>query len=168
MKICIFTRKNKIILFFTIVTLLFACKDNKFIVENDYNELVIYLNKSRDDIINCGISKPVMFIYLREDNFIELHKIFNSNRLDYFIAIIESNETEKIKYYDKHFKHWSIFFKYDQQLAFIDCIDTFDYFLFDRIDKKYPNLKFPINYIKEYKMTYHQFNNRKYIQNKEY
>ncbi|MDR2941758.1 MAG: hypothetical protein LBV17_04105 [Treponema sp.] len=157
-----FAAKNKIIMFIIICIGLFSCKDNKNnSIDNDYTELIKYLNENREEIIKIGLGKPVYYINLKEDNFIEIHKKFNSNRLDYFIAILENNETAKKEYYEIHYNHYGYFFKYEQDWAFYAGIDTFDYVLFDRIGKKYPGIKIPIDFIKEYKMNYRQMINQK-------
>ena len=164
------------LLFLIIICInLFSCKNNdknnsidNNDTENNYTELIEYLNNEREKIIGVGISKAVHFINLSEDNFIETHKQFNSDRLDYFMAILEENETAKKEYYEKHYQHWSVFFKYDIVSPFYYSIDVFDYFLFDRIGKKYPGIKIPVDFVKEYKMNYHQMSNQKYIKDIQY
>jgi hypothetical protein len=164
------------LLFLIIICInLFSCKNNDKTnsidnndTDNNYTELIEYLNNEREKIINSGLSKAVFFINLSEDNFIEAHKQFNSDRLDYFIAILEENETAKKEYYEKHHQHWWIYFKYDKALSFYDSIDSFDYFLFDRIGKKYPGIKVPVDFVKEYKMNYRLMINQDNIKDIQY
>ncbi|MDR2718233.1 MAG: hypothetical protein LBB89_09245 [Treponema sp.] len=165
----LFAAKNKIILFIICIGL-FSCGNNNKDkpIDDDYTELIKYLNENREEIIKIGLSKPVFYINLKEDNFIETHKKFNSNRLNYFIAILEKNETAKKEYYEIHRDHERIFDQYELNWAFYDCFNSFDYILFDRIGKKYTGIKIPVDFIKEYKMNYRQMTNQEYIKDRQY
>jgi hypothetical protein len=145
-----------LISFFLFCSNLFSCnsRDKNIIIEDKYDELFKYLEENREDIIKIGISKRVYYISLKEDNFIEKHKQFNNNRLNYFLAILVKNENVKREYYDIHGKHLMVFFNNDLQTAFYECIDDFDYYLFNMIVKKYPDMEIPLDFIKEYKMDY--------------
>jgi hypothetical protein len=136
--------------------------------ENEYAPVINYINEHRENILDSIVSKPILAIDLKEPRFKEEHKQFMSDRIDYFIAILNENETEKTAYYEKHREHQWLLVEKDKNFRFDDAIRTLDYNLLDRIQKKFNDPHIPVSYFKEYQMNYRYMINQKHWKDSTY
>jgi hypothetical protein len=126
-------------------------------MELSYNALIEYLKISRKEICEKNYHKGIEALYLLDEQ-----KEFYNSRLDYFIAIISEDEISKEQYYNRHFEYSQKFTQESIDL-FYSSKDIFDYYLFDKIERKFDGIKFPIRYLKEYHMDYRMMINQKNI-----
>ena len=121
--------------------------------QDDYNDIIVFLEKNRNDICNTNSGKGIYAIKLNKEE-IE----FYNHRLTYFINILKEDEINKKKYFEEHeyfmdkFRDDSL--QFNDEGVFYWSIDIFDYRLFTLIEKNFNNIKFQVKYIKDYKMNY--------------
>jgi hypothetical protein len=150
---------NKTIFFCFILILILnilSCikENNEAISQNNYDDIINFLNINRDDICGKNYYKGIMALYL-----IDEQKEFYKNRLTYFINILKEDEINKKQYYNEHY-NYMILFPIESIDYFYRSISIFDYWLFDLIEKNFENKYFPINYYKEYFMDYRMMINQ--------
>jgi hypothetical protein len=143
------------LLLFLLINITSCFKENKETEnQDDYNDIIVFLEENRDYICKTVSTKEIMALHLRDEE-VE----FYNHRLTYFINILKEDETNKRKYFEEH-EYFRNKFRDDslqdkkEIWAFYWSIDIFDYRLFDFLEKNFVNVKFPVNYIKDYKMNY--------------
>jgi hypothetical protein len=119
--------------------------------QNNYDDIIIFLEENRDNICKIGSGKGIMALHLEKEE-----EEFYNNRLTYFINILKEDEVNKRKY----FKEYEIFrnnlrddsFNINNQLYW--SIELFDYRLYNFIEKNFNNIKLPVKYIKDFNLNY--------------
>ncbi|MDR2515953.1 MAG: hypothetical protein LBC88_01070 [Spirochaetaceae bacterium] len=151
------TKASKTILFsfFLLFTILSCVKNNnETIIENNYDDIINFLNKNKDEISSKNHFKGIEALYLLNDQ----RDFFNS-RIDYLIAILKEDKIGKEIYYENHLNYIDKF-SYESRDLFYSSKEIFDSYLFDLIGNEFGDIKLPLNYIKEYLINHYKIYNR--------
>ena len=143
-----------LIMFFLLIMLSCVKENNEVISQNNYDDIINFLEKNRDDMCGKNYYKSIIALNLTVEQ-----KEFYNNRLTYFINILKEDNINKKQYYNEHYK-FMMLFPIEQIGFFYNSIDIFDYWLFDLIENNFEKKYFPINYFKEYFMDYRMMINQ--------
>jgi hypothetical protein len=144
------------IIFLFVLSLTISCKsDNKTIEsnnnqQNDQNDLYKnigdYINTNREIFISNRL-KGIEFNRLTDEQ-----EIFYNKRLDFFMAILNNDEKQKIEYY-KYAKEYYEKFPEISRHYYFWSKDILDNRLFIILEEQFENIKLPMEYMHEY---YHE------------